>query len=219
MPKIVVSREGQVLMEWPLETKAAIIGRGTDCEIHLQDPSVSRHHAKVARIYNGYFIEDMHSTNGVLVNGLRVRKHMLRNGDRVQLGTHELDFIMEDAPEDDVFEADQTMVLKTAPVTKKRERIAAPPPSAQAGRAFVRFLSGPEQGDSRLVDRSLYTIGKPGGNLAVISRRAQGHFLLHLGGNPVTTLNGSEVHGAGVKLNSGDVIQVGDARLEFYSEP
>ena len=74
------------------------------------------------------------------------------------------------------------------------------------------------QGDSRLVDKSLYTIGQPGGNLAVISRRAHGYFLMHLGGDRITRRNGEEVHGAGVVLASGDQIQVGDIQLEFYTE-
>lgn len=222
MPKLVVIREGAVLFEKPLDEGESVIGRGQDCEIHLNDPAVSRYHAKVVRIYTGYFVEDLHSTNGVMLNARRVRKHMLRDGDVVTIGTHDIKF---EAEEGDQLEsdADKTVVLapisRPATATVKRERIAPPPPSAQAGKAFVRVLSGEDQGDSKLVDKSLYTIGEPGGNLAVISRRAQGYFLLHLGGPDVTTLNDEEIHGAGVKLSNGDVIQVGDSRLEFYVEP
>lgn len=217
MPKLVVIQEGALLMESELSDKETLIGRGTDCDIHLNDPSVSRHHAKVARIYTGYFVEDLQSTNGVMLNGRRVRKHMLKDGDIVQIGAHELRYsAAQDAAEE---EADKTVVISRPAAKPARERIAAPPPSESAGRAYVRHLSGPDQGDSKLVDRALFTLGKPGGNLAVISRRAQGHFLLHLGGDSMTTLNGKEVHGAGVKLTDGDVIEMGDTRLEFYSEP
>jgi pSer/pThr/pTyr-binding forkhead associated (FHA) protein len=250
MPKLIVSVAGEVLSEWPLEEKQTVIGRGPDCEVQLNDPSVSRHHAKVARIYTGFFVEDLQSTNGVTLNGRRVRKHMLQDGDIVQIGTHELRFVAEEAEQGALADTDKTVVLavrprnadlpassaaslasataaldKTlhpvtdAPLPKPRRRIAAPPPSEQVAKAYVRVLNGPGQGDSNLVDKALYTIGQPGGNLAVISRRAQGHFLLHLGGDQVTTLNGDEVVGAGVKLKSGDIIQVGDTRLEFYSEP
>ncbi len=215
MPKLVVVNENRVLMELDLAGKETVIGRDADCDIQLNDPSVSRHHAKVARIYTGYFVEDLHSTNGVLLNNRRVRKHMLKNGDVIKIGAHELRYAARQ--EGTMGDPDKTVVL--APTKRRRERIAAPPPSEAAGRAYVRHLTGPDQGDSKLVDKSLYTLGKPGDNLAVISRRAQGYFLLHLGGDFMTTLNDKEVHGAGVRLSDGDVIQLGDTRLEFYSEP
>jgi pSer/pThr/pTyr-binding forkhead associated (FHA) protein len=237
MPKLVVMLGGQVQSEWPLEEKEALIGRGTDCEIHIDEPSVSRHHAKVSRIYTGFFIEDLHSTNGIILNGRRVRKYLLKDGDRVQIGTHELLFFAEAG--EPVLDPDKTVVLPSRPIaarakpsarlptapqpasppqpTPVRQRRAAPPP-VRPTRAYVRVLNGPDNGDSRLIDKSLYAIGEPGGNMAVISRRAQGHFLLHLGGSGVTTLNGREVHGAGVRLRSGDKILVGDTELEFYTE-
>jgi pSer/pThr/pTyr-binding forkhead associated (FHA) protein len=217
MPKLVVMTEGRILVESPLGEEEVLIGRGGDCHIVLRDPSVSRHHAKVTPIHNGFFVEDLRSTNGVLLNGRRVRKHVLKDGDLVQIGTHELRFVSEtvaaaEAPEPD---------LPAAATSRGTERQRGDPhaPVERGARAYVRFLSGPDMGDSKLVDKTLYTIGEPGGDLAVISRRAQGHFLLHLGGRGLTTLNGMPVQGAGVKLNNGDQIQVGDTQLEFFSEP
>jgi len=215
MPKLVVMNEGIVLMELELAGKETLIGRDADCDIRLEDPAVSRHHAKVACIYAGYFIEDLHSTNGVMLNNRRVRKHMLKNKDIIQVGAHELHYAAEQ--EEMTVDQDQTVVL--TPTHQRRERIVPPPPSEAAGRAYVRHLTGPDQGDSNLVDKSLYTLGKPGGDLAVISRRAQGYFLLHLGGDSITTLNGKQVHGAGIRLSEGDQIQVGEIRMEFHSEP
>jgi len=213
MPKLVVMAEGEVLSEWFLDDQEALIGRGADCHIVVRDPSVSRHHAKIARIYTGYFVEDLASTNGVTLNGRRVHKHMLKDGDRVQIGTHELRFVAEDTG--GAAQPDKTMILAPPGRPHSESTVTL----RYAGRAYVRFLTDPEVGDSQLIDKSLYTIGEPGGNLAVISRRGQGHFLLHLGGESMTTLNGEPVHGAGVRLKSGDQIQVGDTRLEFYSEP
>ncbi len=216
MPKLVVMNEGIVLMELELAGKETLIGRDADCDIRLDDPAVSRHHAKVARIYAGYFIEDLHSTNGVMLNNRRVRKHMLKNRDIIQVGDHELHY---DAGQEEMVVDDQDQTVVHTPAHQPREQIAPPPPSEAVGRAYVRHLSGPDQGDSKLVDKSLYTLGKPGGDLAVISRRAQGYFLLHLGGDSATILNGKQVHGAGIRLSDGDQIQVGEIRMEFNSEP
>jgi pSer/pThr/pTyr-binding forkhead associated (FHA) protein len=213
MPKLVVMAEGKVLSEWSLNDQDVLIGRGADCHILVQDPSVSRHHAKIARIYTGYFVEDLGSTNGVTLNGRRIQKYMLKDGDRVQIGTHELRFIAEESAEES--KSDKTVVLSVR--DSQRQRNAPPPPSERAGRAYLRFLTGPQMGDSKLVDKSIYTIGEPGGDLAVISRRGQGYVLLHLGGAHMTTLNGEPVHGAAARLNDGDQIQVGDTKLEFYT--
>jgi len=64
----------------------AIIGRGSDCDIRLSVDSVSRKHAKVALRNEEYHIEDMNSTNGVYVNGVRVVKCVLRDNDQIEMG-------------------------------------------------------------------------------------------------------------------------------------
>jgi pSer/pThr/pTyr-binding forkhead associated (FHA) protein len=205
MPKIMLMGDDGVVSEWAFNGKEALIGRGDDCAVRLDDPSVSRHHAKVARIRAGYFIEDLQSTNGVVLNGRRVRKHMLKDGDVLQIGTHNLRFVADATSPESV--VDVASPLDQPQPAVRTVRLAA--------RAFVKVLNGPDEGDSRQVDKSLYTIGEPGGNLAVISRRGQGHYLLHLGGKDITTLNGEQVHGGGVALQAGDVIQVGETRFEF----
>jgi pSer/pThr/pTyr-binding forkhead associated (FHA) protein len=64
----------------------AIIGRGPDCDIRLAVDSVSRKHAKVALRNEEYHVEDMNSTNGVYVNGVRVVKCVLRDNDQIEMG-------------------------------------------------------------------------------------------------------------------------------------
>jgi pSer/pThr/pTyr-binding forkhead associated (FHA) protein len=222
MKKIVRLVAGEVVADWRLDAIEVLIGRGGDCQIQLNDPSVSRHHAKITRVYSEHFIEDLNSTNGVILNGRRVRKHVLKASDHVQIGTHDLQLV--DDEQQPSVDAGATLLLKrpsapgsVAPPPPRRLNLASPA-ADPVGPAYLRFLSGPQQGDSRPVDKALYTLGQPGGNLAVISKRAQGYFLLHLGGNAITRLNGHAVHGAGVKLSNRDVIRVGDMEVEFHSE-
>ena len=87
MKKIVRLVAGEVVADWRLDAIEVLIGRGGDCQIQLNDPSVSRHHAKITRVYSEHFIEDLNSTNGVILNGRRVRKHVLKASDHVQIGT------------------------------------------------------------------------------------------------------------------------------------
>ncbi len=66
------------------------LGRGSDNDIILFDFSVSRHHALIRREEDGWVIYDQNSTNGVLLDGIRVPKGRLRLGDRLSIGTFEL---------------------------------------------------------------------------------------------------------------------------------
>lgn len=74
----------------------AIIGRLPQSDITLDDPSVSRRHARVLRTASGWLIEDLGSTNGVRVNGRLVDRAHLRHGDSIELGSVRLAFALED---------------------------------------------------------------------------------------------------------------------------
>lgn len=63
-----------------------LLGRSRVCDVQIQDPKVSRQHA-LLRLYNGrYFIQDMQSSRGTLVNSRSVETHLLNEGDEIRLG-------------------------------------------------------------------------------------------------------------------------------------
>lgn len=68
------------------------IGRGSDADLRIDDPGISRAHAELTRSGGDVTITDLGSTNGVVVNGERVEQARLRDGDRVRLGSTELVF-------------------------------------------------------------------------------------------------------------------------------
>jgi hypothetical protein len=69
------------------------IGRSRDCEILLEDAGISRHHAEIRPGAEGWTVEDLGSTNGVLLNGREVRgAQLLQPGDRLELGSTEIVF-------------------------------------------------------------------------------------------------------------------------------
>ena len=69
-----------------------VIGRSRECDIHLEVQNVSRKHAHVFLHDEEYLIEDLGSTNGVFVNGIRVVKCVLRNNDQIEIGGVKLVF-------------------------------------------------------------------------------------------------------------------------------
>jgi hypothetical protein len=62
------------------------IGRGSGCELHIDSQSVSRHHALVIKGERDLLIEDLNSTNGVLINGRKVGRYFVKDGDTVTIG-------------------------------------------------------------------------------------------------------------------------------------
>ncbi len=71
-----------------IEQNEMLIGRSDDAEIHIEDEGVSRKHAKIIRMADGQImIVDLGSTNGTYFNGTRITEHVLKDGDKIQIGS------------------------------------------------------------------------------------------------------------------------------------
>lgn len=69
-----------------LGESAVVIGRDEDCQIHIDDESVSRRHACVQHESDGHMVNDLNSTNGTFVNDVRVTSRKLKDGDYLHIG-------------------------------------------------------------------------------------------------------------------------------------
>ncbi len=90
LTRIEIRSEGEMVSEHMFEAGRAIVGRSPDNEIYIKSKFVSRHHAQFVTDNFGCTIEDLNSTNGVFIGESRVKKYLLKNGDVVTLGLHEL---------------------------------------------------------------------------------------------------------------------------------
>jgi two-component system cell cycle response regulator len=89
-----------------------VIGRSADCQIQLEDDGVSRRHAKVTQSPEGVIrLVDLVSTNGTWFDGARVDSHVLRDGDKVQIGNSS---ILKFSYQDDLDEAFQRQLYESA---------------------------------------------------------------------------------------------------------
>jgi two-component system cell cycle response regulator len=70
-----------------VEQNVTVIGRAADAAIRIEDDGVSRKHARVVQEGNQVFIEDLESANGTFVNDGRVARQVLRDGDKIQMGS------------------------------------------------------------------------------------------------------------------------------------
>lgn len=68
--------------------ESCLIGRGRECTVQVEDTSVSRLHARISRIdeHGAYLLEDLNSRNGTFVDGYRIKRHEILDGQRIQLG-------------------------------------------------------------------------------------------------------------------------------------
>ncbi|MGH8229270.1 MAG: AAA family ATPase [Steroidobacteraceae bacterium] len=96
--RLIVATEGRTLSEQPLRIGRVILGRTADNDLQIDSRYVSRHHCQVITTAQGSIIEDLNSTNGIHVQGKRVRRHNLNDGDVVVIGTHELMYVDERLP-------------------------------------------------------------------------------------------------------------------------
>ncbi len=254
--KLILSMDGVVLHEYALSKERITIGRKPHNEIAIDNLAVSGEHAAIVTILNDSFLEDLDSTNGVMVNGVQIKKHFLQNNDVIEIGKYKLKYINEQpghtaAAED--FE--KTMVLR-APVrtqsgdaTVKTAQVSPPPPHVATGKfqaappqavvappaaqpapaekisappgttarsAALQILSGPNAGRELDLVKNLTTLGKPGVQVAVLTRRPHGYFITHVEGVSHPMLNGKELDEQPHQLNDHDIIELAGIKMEFY---
>jgi len=215
MNRIVIVSDGEEKSEFPLEKKTCSIGRDFESDIPLNDPLVSRDPARLTRIYDDYYLEDLESTNGTLLNDRVVTKHILRHGDRLRIGSYDLRFYSRqeasDRPPEENAAAARLLGSHGVSTENQINRRKLIPKTAR-----IRFFRGPNKGQWEKIERSLYTIGQPGSEVAVIARRPQGFYLLHIGGDRYPKINSKEINTTkGIQLQEGDVLEVGENLAEI----
>jgi pSer/pThr/pTyr-binding forkhead associated (FHA) protein len=93
-PALVIrSGGGRTGEGFSLDRPQTSIGRSPDCDIFLDDVTVSRRHAVVTHGSDGFTIEDLGSLNGTFLNRSRIDRDVLENGDEVQIGKYRLIFL------------------------------------------------------------------------------------------------------------------------------
>ncbi len=225
MARLILSLDGQVMAEYNMNKERYTIGRLPDNDIRIDNPAVSGHHSLIINILNDSFLEDLNSTNGTYVNGKLIKKHALQHGDVITVGHHQLRFVEEDTQQD---EFEKTMVIQPSarPVEKlrasvettgSRRSIASGAPALKKAR--LQVLSGAFAGRELELTKTLTTLGRPGVQVAAITRRSEGFFIVHVdseGDSGFPLVNGSPIGAAARKLADNDVIQLAGVKMGFF---
>lgn len=126
MPEIVVKLGERVIHRYYFDKDLVSVGRARDNDIVIENLSVSRNHARIRREDNRYFLTDMNSANGTLVNGVRITKTELLDNDEVVVGKHSMIFL-EQASE-------QASESSPQPTDPSNQENVTPPPAEQVAR-------------------------------------------------------------------------------------
>lgn len=228
MSKLIISLDGKVVNELPLEKERYTLGRVPDNDIHLDDKAVSSKHAEILTILNDSFIQDLNSTNGTYVNGKVIKKHALANGDVITLGRHELRYETEGDGDGEDEEADfeKTMVIRPSSKTAAKPPPEAAPEAAPEGkpaglpRGKLQVMSGSAKGKEMELTKALTTLGRPGVQVAAITRRSDGFFIVPVEsgeGMGPPTVNDQPIGQQAHKLSNNDVIELANIKMGFYN--
>ncbi len=241
MAKLIMSLDNAVIREVPLDKERVTIGRKPHNDIQIDNLAVSGEHALIVTILNDSFLEDLGSTNGTLVNGNPVKKHILQTNDVVEIGKYKLKYVNEtNAGQATVADFEKTMVLRapipkagggapagsfgdtqinpTATTTQSRPQQTTVTPAAKPVEklAAIQILTGSSAGKELEPTKNLTTLGKPGVQVAVITRRPHGYFITHVEGASYPVINGKTLDAQAHQLNDHDVIELAGVKMEFF---
>jgi pSer/pThr/pTyr-binding forkhead associated (FHA) protein len=223
MAKLVLSLDGNVITEYQLDKDVITIGRRPDNDIHIDNLSVSGYHAKVLTIFNDSFIEDLESANGTLISNQKITKQALVNNNSIVIGNHQLKYINTDTKEKNDFV--ETMVIrpssaatKNSATTKKSTISILASSTTIPDTAKLRLMSGENKGKELPLTKILTTVGSPNIQVAAITRRPTGYFLIVVDAgkyNKMPMVNGIEIDKEHPLVDT-DIIDVGGIKMAFF---
>ncbi len=256
--------DGVALQEYALNKERMTVGRKAHNDIVIDNLAVSGEHVAIVTIQNDSFLEDMDSTNGVMVNGVTAKKHFLQNNDVIEIGKYKIKYLNDHTTQTTAADFERTMVLRTpvefaaakpalettqaiptvvtsedaldaigkfnatGPLSGSLAKATAQTSFGVGGRAagqnapssqaiaVVQILNGQNAGKELELVKNLTTLGKPGVQVAVLTRRPHGYFLTHVEGVTFPVVNGESLGEHMRQLNDHDIIELAGVKMEFY---
>jgi FHA domain len=223
MGKLVVSLDGVVIKEVQITKDKTTLGRRPYNDIVIDNLAVSGEHAVLQMVGQDVFIEDLNSTNGTYINGKAVKKQLLAHNDTVEVGKYKIKFMVDDGTD-----YEKTMIMKPGAMsgsagagytstgrTSGFGALSAGAASGNVGPATIRVMNGAAAGREVILTKVVTTVGKPGVQVASITKRPTGYVLAHVEGAARPTVNSTPLAGETVSLKNGDVIELAGTQMQF----
>ena len=220
MGKLVVSLDGVVIKEVQITTDKTTLGRRPYNDIVIDNLAVSGEHAVLQMVGADVFIEDLNSTNGTYINGRAIKKQLLTHNDTVEVGKYKIKYLVDDGAD-----YERTMIMRPAgaasPAASSRPMGLGGTGVTQAGgltgstMASIKVLNGAAAGREVALTKVVTTVGKPGVQVASITRRPGGYAFAHVEGPTRPSVNGVPLTSDSIPLRNGDVIELAGTQMQF----
>lgn len=211
MSKLTLSFKGKVLKVYPVLKGSMSIGSDPSCTIHIDSLAVQPKHAQIDTVDNNSVIRDLGSEDGIYLNQDKIDGlKPLQDGDFIRIGKHNLAYTFENIIEN------TDSAQEPVPDTKEEAAPAAEHNDNRQG--WLQIMSGQNLGKTMSLNRSMTNLGKPGVSTAVITRRNGGYFISHLEGEQSPIVKNEAIGSKSLQLEDGDIIQIGNIKMQFYLE-
>ncbi len=217
MGKLVVSLDGVVIKEVQITKDKTTLGRRPYNDIVIDNLAVSGEHAVLQMVGADVFIEDLNSTNGTYINGKAIKKQLLTHNDTVEIGKYKIKYLVDEGGD-----YEKTMIMRPGAVPPAFTPPAGPAPAMSSPAtgmpsqpAVIKVLNGAAAGREVALTKVVTTVGKPGVQVASITKRPNGYAFAHVEGGTRPSVNGVPLVGDSVPLRNGDVIELAGTQMQF----
>jgi hypothetical protein len=224
MGKLVVSLDGVVIKDVQITKDKTTLGRRPYNDIVIDNLAVSGEHAVLQMVGADVFIEDLNSTNGTYINGKAIKKQLLQHNDTVEIGKYKIKFLVDESGD-----YEKTLIMRPGSAVPPPFSPSAHPTASGHGGygggaalsqaasqpASIKVLNGAAAGREVVLTKVVTTVGKPGVQVASITRRPTGYAFAHVEGSARPSVNGIALVGESVPLRNGDVIELAGTQMQF----
>lgn len=194
MAKLVISLDGVLIREVILDKDHISMGRRPYNHVVVDNLAISGDHAIFQYVGGSWYVEDMNSTNGTSVNGVKVKRQKLNH--------------------DDIISVAKFRILFDAPAGSAE----IPPKVTGVLDSAICVVSGPSAGRRVVLGKPVTTLGKPGIAVASITRRAENFLLRYIEGSRPLMCNGNIISSREHILAHGDEIDLAGVQMRFEQQ-
>jgi predicted component of type VI protein secretion system len=234
LSKLTLQFKGRTLKTFPVIEGEMMIGNARNCTVFIDSLAIDEYHAKISTNAQQSTIIDCESEAGTYVNQEKVGNYHLQDGDLIRVGKHTLLYNYQELTETELMHESSANLpaIDTDSMTQEFElptehsiddqnlnpETESGSHSNQTLSAWVQILSGQNLGQTLQLTRAVTNLGKPGVAMVVIARRDNGFFISNLEGKVPPKVGDVEIGADSLKLKEGDLIQIGNIKMQFYLE-
>jgi len=228
MYKLVVAFGGKTVERREVDAERFVIGRSQDCDLVIDNLGVSRQHAEIVLEAGVPILRDMKSNNGTYVNGKRITRYHLNDGDEIAIGKFSITFQEEQPAKDEEAPPESEPEKKGGDFTLAIDARLMEQRQRERASKLKAYLLVPEGGEKKRaipLEKSIFTIGKAAKcdlhvrgffvakKHAIIFRDDTSFRLVDASQKGRTYLNESSVDDE--RLKDGDMIRIGKHKVQF----